>query len=319
MGISLTVEECCPVAEIVATYRREGDAVRRSHLQVMWLLLDGLVPAEVSRVTGFGVRWIEKLIQRWNADGLAGLGDRRRGNAGREPVLDAAARAPLAALLEGAPPDGGLWSGRKAAAWMSERLGRPVDAKLGIVYLHRLGFSLQRPRPKHARSATVQERAAFKNVRPAPGLHPQVQVALPLRLRPPAQRRRRIVGGQRHRRRSVPESARRLRPRFRRRPKQDRGPSDRQRRLARQPQGSSSPTAPASVSCRPIRPSCNPPSGSGRSPTRASPTSRSTPSINSPRRSTGDAPPSPIGPTSSRQQPTSNGGQTNESARIGII
>ena len=32
----------------------------------------------------------------------------------------------------------------------------------------------------------------------------------------------------------------------------------------------------------------------------------------------GDAPPSPIGPTSSRQQPTSNGGQTNESARIGM-
>ena len=164
MGVSLTVEERCPVAEIVAAYRREGDAVRRSYLQVMWLLLDGMAMAEVSRVTGFGVRWIEKLIHRWNGGGLAGLGDRRRDNAGREPVLDAAARAGLAALLEGAPPDGGLWSGRKVAAWMSERLGRPVDAKLGIVYLHRLGFSLQRPRPQHAHSATPQERAAFKKL-----------------------------------------------------------------------------------------------------------------------------------------------------------
>ena len=34
MDISLTVEGCCPVAEIVAAYRREGDAVRRSHHQV---------------------------------------------------------------------------------------------------------------------------------------------------------------------------------------------------------------------------------------------------------------------------------------------
>ena len=47
MGVSLTVEERCPVAEIVAAYRREGDAVRRSHLQVMWLLLDGMAMAEV--------------------------------------------------------------------------------------------------------------------------------------------------------------------------------------------------------------------------------------------------------------------------------
>ena len=62
MGVSLTVEERCPVAEIVAAYRREGDAVRRSYLQGMWLLLDGMAMAEVSRVTGFGVRWIEKLI-----------------------------------------------------------------------------------------------------------------------------------------------------------------------------------------------------------------------------------------------------------------
>ena len=246
MGVSLTVEERCPVSEIAGAYRREREAVRRSHLQVMWLLLDGMAMAEVSRVTGFGVRWIEKLIHRWNGGGLAGLGDRRRDNAGREPVLDAAARAALAALLEGAPPDGGLWSGRKVAAWMSERLGRPVDAKLGIVYLHRLGFSLQRPRPQHAHSATPQERAAFKKplphsgggapasrraqgrgvglrraparaeadrppgvgqARPAApgGQHPQVQVALPLRLRSPADRRRRMVGGQRHRRRSLPE------------------------------------------------------------------------------------------------------------------
>ncbi len=162
MGVSLTVAARCPVAGIVAAYRRERDAVRRSHLQVIWLLLDGMATVEVSRVTGFGVRWIEKLIHRWNGAGLAGLGDRRRGNAGREPVLDAAGRAALTALLEGAPPDGGLWSGRKVAAWMSERLGRPVDAKLGLAYLHRLGFTRQRPRPRHAGAADAAAQAAFK-------------------------------------------------------------------------------------------------------------------------------------------------------------
>jgi len=162
MGEWLKVEALCPVAEVIAAYRRERDAVRRSHLQVIWLLLDGTEAPEVSRVTGFSGRWIEKLIHRWNGDGLAGLGDRRRNNRGKPPVLDAAGLAALAAVLEGAPPDGGLWSGRKVAAWMSARLGRPVDAKLGLAYLHRLDHTRQRPRPQHAKAADAETRAAYK-------------------------------------------------------------------------------------------------------------------------------------------------------------
>ena len=72
MGVSSTVEVRCGVAEIVAAYRRERDAVRRSHVRVIWLLLEGMATAEFSRVTGFGVRRIEKPIQRWNVSpGLA--------------------------------------------------------------------------------------------------------------------------------------------------------------------------------------------------------------------------------------------------------
>jgi len=61
--------------------------VRRAHLQVIWLLLSGEAGSAVARVTGFSVRWIEKLVARWNAEGPAGLGDRRRGN-GAALVLD---------------------------------------------------------------------------------------------------------------------------------------------------------------------------------------------------------------------------------------
>lgn len=162
MGIALKVEKRCPIEEIEAAYRGERDAVRRSHLQVIWLLRGGTPAPEVSRVTGFCGRWIEKLIHRWNADGLAGLGDRRHGNAGQKPVLDAAGVAALSALLEEPPPDGGLWSGRKVAAWISDRIGRPVDAKRGLAYLHRLEFTRQRPRPRHARAADAATQAAFK-------------------------------------------------------------------------------------------------------------------------------------------------------------
>ena len=129
---------------------------------MIWLLLGEMGIPGVSRVTGFSVRWIEKLVQRWNGAGLAGLGDRRHGNAGKKPLLDEPGQAALAALLEGPAPDGGLWSGRQVAAWMSARLGRPVDAKLALDYMHRLGFSRQRPRPRHAKAADAEACAGFK-------------------------------------------------------------------------------------------------------------------------------------------------------------
>ncbi len=74
----------------------------------------GGAASAVARVTGFSLRWVEKLVARWNAEGPAGLGDRRRGN-GAAPALDAAGLAGLAATLEQEPEDGGLWSGRKVA------------------------------------------------------------------------------------------------------------------------------------------------------------------------------------------------------------
>jgi transposase len=148
-------------ATTLEAYRVERDAVRRSHLQVIWLLLSGEAATVVARVTGFSVRWIEKLVVRWNAAGPAGLGDRRRGN-GAAPVLDGAGLAALAAALDEGPADGGLWSGRKVAAWMSVYLGRPVDPKLGLDYLHRLGFSRQWPRPRHAKAAGPEVQEAFK-------------------------------------------------------------------------------------------------------------------------------------------------------------
>jgi transposase len=117
-------------------------------------------------VSGFGRRWITKLVGRWNTEGFDGLGDRRRANSGARPLLNADRLAALAAALEAAPDDGGLWNGRKVAAWMSAYLGREVSPKRGLDYLHRLGFSLQRPRPRHAKSAGPEERAAFKKTSP---------------------------------------------------------------------------------------------------------------------------------------------------------
>ena len=149
------------VAEVGRRYRAARDPVERSHLQVVWLLRQGRSGGEVARVTGYSERWVGEIVRRYHAAGPAGLADRRHGNAGAKPLLDAAQRAALAEALQGAPAEGGLWSGPKVAAWIAKTIGREIHPQRGWDYLRELGFTLKRPRPRHAK-ADAAAQAAFK-------------------------------------------------------------------------------------------------------------------------------------------------------------
>jgi transposase len=106
---------------------------------------------------------VQKLALRYNAQGPAALGDRRLHNRGGQPLLSDDALAELAAALEHAPADGGLWSGPKVARWIAAKSGRPsVHPQRGWEYLRRLGYRRQTPRPQHEKAATPEQRAAFK-------------------------------------------------------------------------------------------------------------------------------------------------------------
>jgi transposase len=104
---------------------------------------------------------VAEIVRRYAEGGPGGPGDRRRGNAGAKPLLDRAQRAALAQALRGAPPEGGLWSGPKVAAWIAATTGRQVHPQRGWEYLLKLGFTLQRPRPRHAKADPAAQ-AAFK-------------------------------------------------------------------------------------------------------------------------------------------------------------
>src|SRR4051812_43650801 len=61
------------------------------------------------------------------------------------------------------PPDGGLWTGPKVARWMAGELGlAAVLPQRGWEALKAIGWSVQKPRPRHPASATPEEREAFK-------------------------------------------------------------------------------------------------------------------------------------------------------------
>jgi transposase len=147
--------------ELGRLYRQAHEPVARSHGQILWLVSRGQSAPRVCAATGYSSRWVREIVRRYNARGAAGIGDGRHANPGGPPPLDVAALADLDRALDGPPPDGGLWNGRKVAAWIEARIGRRVGRQRGIDYLHRLNRSPQRPRPHHA-DADADEQAAFE-------------------------------------------------------------------------------------------------------------------------------------------------------------
>jgi Winged helix-turn helix len=151
--------------DLAARYRAARDPVERSRWQMVWLLVSGRPLGDVAAVTGYSTRWIRAVVTAYNAQGPAALADQRHRNAGAAPLLDAAGRQALDEALLEPPSDGGLWTGRKVARWIAERLGRPpgaVPPKRGSVYLRRLDYTPRVPRPRHAKAADPAAQAAFQ-------------------------------------------------------------------------------------------------------------------------------------------------------------
>jgi hypothetical protein len=139
--------------ELERRYKAADGGIERSHLQIIWLLSHAA--KFVAEVTGYSA--VSKILWRYN--GLAGLGDGRLDNPGAAPLLDPAQLEELRDVVSAPPPDGGLWSGRKVALWITGR--STVSPQRGVEYLRRLDLTRQVPRPANPK-ASLYEQARFK-------------------------------------------------------------------------------------------------------------------------------------------------------------
>jgi len=159
------------VSALEEQYRSCPDVTAARHLQAIWLLAKGHYVAEVSATVSYARRWVERLLARCSAEGPQALGDLRRRNGTSPSVLKPALLDKLKDRLREPPPDGGLWTSPKVAAWMASELGLArVAPQRGWEALKAIGWSVQKPRPRHPASATPEEREAFKKSwsRPSP-------------------------------------------------------------------------------------------------------------------------------------------------------
>ena len=151
--------------ELEERYRTARDPVARSQWHILWLLAQEKTVHEVAAVTSYSENWIRTLAQRYNAGGVAKIGDHRKQGRGAPPLLSPVQHAELRAALTTTPPDGDLWDGPKVAAWIAAKTGRPVGRQRGWEYLRKLGFRILQPRPQHVKGDADAQEAFKKNCR----------------------------------------------------------------------------------------------------------------------------------------------------------
>jgi transposase len=144
-------------------YRDAADPVERTHYQILWLLAKGKTSADVADVTGYSLRWIRVIANRYNRQGEAGVGDARHRNPGAQGLLDEVQQTQLLQAVAAPVDESGLWNGRKVADWMSRVLERPIAPQRGWEYLKQMEFRLRVPRPEHQQQDPVEQAAWKKN------------------------------------------------------------------------------------------------------------------------------------------------------------
>jgi transposase len=146
--------------ELEQRYRAAKEPNERSWWQILWLLSQDRTGREVATVTGYSPYWIGQIAKRYNTEGPDGMRNRRHTTSHRAPpALTTAQQEELRATLAAAATRRERWTGYDVAAWISERLGRPVAYSLGYAYLQRLKHSQQLPWPQHVQAdPAAQER-----------------------------------------------------------------------------------------------------------------------------------------------------------------
>jgi transposase len=126
--------------ELKQGYIKTRDPKKKAHYQVILLLTEGEPSFKVAQRTGYSINWIYELVRSYNRHGVKMLGDKRRLNTGRQPLLDDEQQNLLFKALQKAPEEGGLWNGPTVAQWISKLLGRYVSPQRGWEYMKKLEY-----------------------------------------------------------------------------------------------------------------------------------------------------------------------------------
>lgn len=164
MPKKLSLQSHLSTAELKAAYRSNADPVESRRLHLIWLLSRDYSLVEGAKAVGLNYDYAYEIVKRYNQQGIEGLKNGRKKS--RPPrsdaLLNAEQQEKLAERLKTKPDDGGVWSGPKVARWIEQETGQEhVWNQRGWEYLKKVGYSWQRPRPRHEK-ADMEAQETFK-------------------------------------------------------------------------------------------------------------------------------------------------------------
>ena len=149
---------------------RRNDASRYDHrLHGVLLVAQGMTCPQVAALLGDSPRAVVNWLQRFEADGFAGLSEGER--PGRPGRLNEEQLAQIESALRGSPKEFGLatqmWDGPTLSAFLRRDLGVTLKVRQCQRLFRQLGFRLRKPRPQVAQADPDLQRAHKKT--PSPG------------------------------------------------------------------------------------------------------------------------------------------------------
>jgi len=167
MRPALRVNESLTTAELAKLAKREREArVRGRIVAIRYLRLGHTVP-EAANALGMSERQLRNWVQRYNAEGVAGLRDRPRPGQPPHLAVDQVERF-KERIRKGARSEDRVCvlRGMDVRRILQEEFEAQYSLPGVYFLLHRLGFSSLVPRPKHEQ-ADEQAQAAFKKTSPS--------------------------------------------------------------------------------------------------------------------------------------------------------
>jgi transposase len=121
---------------------------------------------EIAQITNLKRRTVHAILHRFQERGISGKDSIKQ--TGRPAFLTLKQRKELVKQLEIGPPK------NKTGLWSTKEVKEHIHKKYGVIYtnvhiwelLKALGFSLQRPRPRHRKAPDAQEIERFKKKLP---------------------------------------------------------------------------------------------------------------------------------------------------------
>lgn len=163
-GKRLSIRDDLAATELRQRARREPDRAAATRMQAIANALEGMTRAEAARLAGMERQALRDAVMRYNAEGLAGLHNRR--HPGRKPRLSEEQMKQLRQIVL----DGPDIETTGVSAWTLEEICREVQARWDVSYhpghmsklMRKLGLSWQKARPSHPKSDPAAQEAFVK-------------------------------------------------------------------------------------------------------------------------------------------------------------